>query len=61
MTDAIDRAPQVVVVEPPPRYYVPYYPYAYPAPYYWGTRPYYYGPSICAGGFGHHFGGRICF
>ena len=56
------RAPQVVVVEPPPRYYVPpYYPYAYPAPYYWAPRPYYYGPSICAGGFGHHFGGRICF
>jgi hypothetical protein len=53
------RAPQVVVVEPP-RYYVPYYPYPYPAPY-WGPRAYYSGPSICAGGFGHHFGGRICF
>jgi hypothetical protein len=46
-----------VVVEPPP-YYGPYY--RYPTPYYWG--PYsYWGPSICAGGFGHHVGGRICF
>ncbi|MGE5171223.1 MAG: hypothetical protein ACM3JC_12745 [Rudaea sp.] len=56
------RAPRVVVVEPP-RYYAPYYPYPYPAPapYYWGPRAYYFGPSICAGGFGHHFGGRICF
>ena len=47
------------VVEPAP-YYVPYY--RYPAPYYWGPpRPYYWGPAICAGGFGRHFGGRICF
>ena len=29
-------------------------PYYAPAPYYWGA-------SICAGGFGHHFGGRVCF
>lgn len=44
----------------PPSYYGPYYPYA--APYYWGPRPYaYWGPAICAGGFGRHFGGRICF
>jgi hypothetical protein len=47
-----------VVVAPPP-YYGPYY-YRYPAPYYWGPYPY-VGPSVCAGGFGHHFGGRICF
>jgi hypothetical protein len=47
--------PDVVVVEPAP-YYVPYYP----APYYWGPRAY-WGPAICAGGFGRHFGGRICF
>ena len=46
-------------VEPPP-YYGPYYRYA--APYYWGPRPYaYWGPAVCAGGFGRHFGGRICF
>jgi len=47
--------PDYVVVEPPVRY-VPYYP----APY-WGPRPYYWGPAICAGGFGRHFGGRVCF
>ncbi len=48
------------VVEPAP-VYTPYY-YRYPAPYYWGPRPYaYWGPSICAGGFGRHFGGRVCF
>lgn len=46
-------------VEPAP-YYGPYYRYA--APYYWGPRPYaYWGPAVCAGGFGRHFGGRICF
>jgi hypothetical protein len=46
-------------VEPVP-YYGPYYRYA--APYYWGPRPYaYWGPAVCAGGFGRHFGGRICF
>lgn len=51
------RPRDYVVVEPPP-YYAPYY--RYPAPYYWA--PYsYWGPSVCAGGFGHHFGGRICF
>jgi hypothetical protein len=47
-----------VVVDPPP-YYGPYY--RYPAPYYWGPRSYYWGPAVCAGGFGRHFGGRICF
>ena len=36
----------------PPYYYAPRY-YA-PAPYYWGTR-------ICAGGWGHHGGARVCF
>lgn len=50
--------PVDVVVEPPP-YYGPYY--RYPAPYYWGPRAYYWGPAVCAGGFGRHFGGRICF
>ncbi|HET9764339.1 MAG TPA: hypothetical protein VFR50_12530 [Casimicrobiaceae bacterium] len=44
-----------------PLYYGPYY--RYPAPYYAAPRPSYryWGPSICAGGFGSHFGGRICF
>ena len=51
------RPPDYVVVEPPP-YYGPYYRYATP---YWGPRPYYWGPAICAGGFGRHFGGRLCF
>ena len=51
------RPPDYVVVEPPP-YYGPYYRYAAP---YWGPRPYYWGPAICAGGFGRHFGGRLCF
>ena len=50
-------------MEPAPLY-APYYrpaaPYYYP--YYYGPRPYaYWGPSVCAGGFGRHFGGRICF
>ena len=55
-----ERPRDYVVVAPPPYYYAPYYPYA---PYYWAPRPYgyYWGPSICAGGFGRHFGGRICF
>jgi hypothetical protein len=49
------------VVAPPP-YYEPYYRYAVPYPYYRAPAPYYYwGPAICAGGFGRHFGGRICF
>lgn len=58
-------APADVYAPPPPRrdYVVvapaPYY-YRYPAPYY-GTPYPYFGPSVCAGGFGHHFGGRICF
>ena len=51
------RPPDDYVVEPA---YGPYYRYG--APYYWGPRPYaYWGPSVCAGGFGRHFGGRICF
>jgi len=43
--------------------YAPYYRPAAPYnPYYYGPRPYaYWGPSVCAGGFGRHFGGRICF
>src|SRR4051812_42833062 len=52
------------VAEPAPLYapyyrpVVPYYPYYGPRPY----VPYaYWGPSVCAGGFGRHFGGRICF
>lgn len=53
------RAPDYYVVEPAP-VYGPYYRPA--VPYYWGPRPYaYWGPSVCAGGFGRHFGGRICF
>lgn len=50
--------PRDVIVESPP-YYGPYY--RYPAPYYWGPPSYYWGPAVCAGGFGRHFGGRICF
>jgi hypothetical protein len=52
------QPPDYVVVEPAP-YYAPYY--RYPTPYYWGPTPDYWGPSVCAGGFGRHFGGRICF
>jgi hypothetical protein len=51
--------PREYVVVEPPAYYGPYY--RYPAPYYWAPRPYYWGPAVCAGGFGRHFGGRICF
>ena len=50
-----------VAAAPPPPYYYddgPYY--RTPVPYY-APRPYYWGPAICAGGFGRHFGGRICF
>jgi hypothetical protein len=47
-----------VVIAPPP-YAGPYY--RYPAPYYWAPHSYYWGPAVCAGGFGRHFGGRICF
>lgn len=47
-----------VIVQPVP-YYGPYY--RYPAPYYYAPPAYYWGPAVCAGGFGRHFGGRICF
>ena len=56
--DYVAPPPGYVVVQPPP-YYGPYY--RYPAPYYYAPRPYYWGPAVCAGGFGRHFGGRICF
>jgi len=54
--------PDYYAVEPAPTY-VPYYSPAVPYyPYYYGPRPYaYWGPSVCAGGFGRHFGGRVCF
>ena len=57
------RPPDSVVTASPQSYgpppsYGPYYRYADP---YWGPRPYYWGPAICAGGFGRHFGGRLCF
>ena len=48
-----------VVVAPPPYAGLYYYSH-YPAPYYGAPYPY-FGPSICAAGFGHHFAGRICF
>jgi len=48
-------APPPTVVYPAPYYYPPYY-----APYYAAPRPYYWG-SVCAGGWGHHFGARFCF
>ena len=42
-------------------YYRPYYA---PYPYYYGPAyypaPYYFGASVCAGGWGRHFGGRFC-
>ena len=62
-----DAAAPPEYVAPPTRdvYVVPapaYGPYYYPAPYYPGPRPYaYWGPSVCAGGFGRHFAGRLCF
>ena len=54
--------PDYYAVEPAPLY-APYYSPAVPYyPYYYGPQPYaYWGPSVCAGGFGRHFGGRICF
>ena len=65
---AADYAPPPVerdyVIVPPPPYYDPYYRYPAPyyyAPYYYPPRAYYWGPAVCAGGFGRHFGGRICF
>lgn len=52
---------QPPVESPPPRYVYAPPPYYYgPAPYYWGPR-YYWGPTVCAGGWGHHVGGRVCF
>jgi hypothetical protein len=47
--------------EPPARY-----GYRYPAPYgpppYYGAPRYYYGgPVVCAGGWGSHVAGRVCF
>ena len=54
---------QIAAPPPPRRDYVvaprPYY-YRNPAPYHGAPYPY-FGPSVRAGGFGHHFGGRICF
>jgi len=58
----IQPAPVVVappIVRPYSYYYPPYYGPVY-RPYY-APRPYYWGPSVCAGGFGRHFGGRFCF
>ena len=52
------QAPPVVVERP---YYAPpvyYGPYPYYAPYY--VAPW-WGPAICAGGWGRHGGGRVCF
>jgi hypothetical protein len=46
-------APPPTVAYPAPYYYYP--------PYYYAPRPYYWGASVCAGGWGHHFGGRFCF
>jgi hypothetical protein len=56
--------PETPGTRPAVREYVyrPYYappPYYYAPPYYAG--PVYWGPSVCAGGFGRHFGGRVCF
>ena len=42
---------QYVYAPPPPYYYDPWY-----RPYYWGPRV-----SVCAGGFGRHSFGSICF
>jgi len=61
------------VESPPPRHGYAPAPYYYgPAPYYYGSAPYYYGPApyywgprwgatICAGSWGHHVGGSLCF
>jgi hypothetical protein len=60
--DYYQSRPRDYVVAPPAYDapdYAPYYRYA--APYYWGPSPYFWGPAVCAGGFGRHFGGRICF
>ena len=57
-----DAPPSTVVRE---YYYRPYYApppvYYYPPPVYYGSPAYFWGPRVCAGGFGHHFGGRVCF
>jgi hypothetical protein len=59
----VPRQRDDVVVQPPtddgPRYRYPA-PY-YDPPYYAPPRAYYWGPAVCAGGFGRHFGGRVCF
>jgi len=61
--DGVPRQRDDVVVQPPtddgPRYRYPA-PY-YDPPYYAPPRAYYWGPAVCAGGFGRHFGGRVCF
>jgi hypothetical protein len=61
---AAAATPPIVVRTYPPAYYVA--PYGYYAPY--GYAPYgsaYYryspGIAVCAGGFGHHVAGSICF
>jgi len=61
--DYRDGAPSDYYAVDPAPAYVPYYSPAVPYyPYYYGPRPYaYWGPSVCAGGFGRHFGGRVCF
>jgi hypothetical protein len=56
--DYVETRPPDYVVEPAP-WYGPRYRYVPPP--YWGPRPYYWGPAVCAGGFGRHFGGRVCF
>ena len=58
-----DQAPPPVQPYYSQPYYVPYYrPYYAPyyGPAYYAPAPYYWGPRICAGGWGHHFGGRVC-
>ena len=55
----VDELPATVVREYSPR---PYYAYPYYGPaYYPAPAPYYWGASICAGGWGHHGGARFCF
>lgn len=59
----VEQAPPAA---PPDYYYTApapavVYPAPYYAPYYYAPRPYYWGPVVCAGGWGRHFGGRFCF